>query len=220
MEKKFIFTFLILFLIISLNSIIVESHAQTSSQKSVCPSGTTPKVVGVDIQCISNNISLNCPAGYYVGLDNSGKSACRNIETNQIMGTEKSTSVSTNSKQQESKTQSSYNTIQNTDEVSPYLWIPIIILFFIFIVFFGVASVGKSGKRRYGKRRNFSYDIRQEVLRQQRYRCNDCGVPFERINSKIGYLCDFDHIHRRTSNAIENCQALCPNCHARKTREG
>ena len=74
----------------------------------------------------------------------------------------------------------------------------------------------KKGKTR---RRSFSRDTKEHVLQSQNYRCKHCYKPFEHTDRGIGYLCDFDHIHGRNDDSFENCQALCPNCHARKTRE-
>jgi len=61
------------------------------------------------------------------------------------------------------------------------------------------------------KRRSFSNIIKREVLAKQNYRCMFCG---EKLDAK-----DFDHIDGDSSNnSLNNCQALCPNCHATKTR--
>ena len=60
-------------------------------------------------------------------------------------------------------------------------------------------------------RRNFSKSTKELVLREQKNRCKDCA--------KKSKNWDFDHIDGDSSNNIlNNCQALCPNCHAKKTR--
>ena len=60
-------------------------------------------------------------------------------------------------------------------------------------------------------RRNFSNPTKAIVLSEQKNRCNDCG--------KKAKNWDFDHIDGDNSNnSLNNCQALCPNCHAKKTR--
>ena len=62
------------------------------------------------------------------------------------------------------------------------------------------------------KRRSFSKTIRNLVLKKQNYCCKDCGEK-----SKVW---NFDHIDGDSSNnSLSNCQALCPNCHAIKTRK-
>lgn len=61
-------------------------------------------------------------------------------------------------------------------------------------------------------RRSFSKSTKAEALKRQNYRCNICG--------KKSDVWDFDHIDGDSSNnSLENCQALCPNCHAKKTRK-
>jgi len=60
-------------------------------------------------------------------------------------------------------------------------------------------------------RRDFSKTTQEIILSEQKYRCNDCG--------KKSKNWDFDHIDGDSSNnSLNNCQALCPNCHAKKTR--
>jgi len=60
-------------------------------------------------------------------------------------------------------------------------------------------------------RNNFSKSVQNKVLAFQFYRCNYCNMVLDVVN--------FDHINGDSANnSISNCQALCPNCHARKTR--
>ena len=60
-------------------------------------------------------------------------------------------------------------------------------------------------------RRGFSESIRKQVLAVQNYRCNYC--------QRVLDVSNFDHINgNRANNSYYNCQALCPNCHAKKTR--
>jgi len=60
-------------------------------------------------------------------------------------------------------------------------------------------------------RKDFSKSVRKQVSALQNYRCNYCNRVLDVVN--------FDHIDGdRSNNSIFNCQALCPNCHARKTR--
>ena len=62
------------------------------------------------------------------------------------------------------------------------------------------------------KRKQFSKATKDKALKNQRNRCASCG--------KKSKLWDYDHLDGdRTNNEISNCQALCPNCHAKKTRK-
>lgn len=60
-------------------------------------------------------------------------------------------------------------------------------------------------------RKYFSEEIQEATLRKQNHRCASCD--------KILKIVEFDHIDgNRSDNSVSNCQALCPNCHAYKTR--
>ncbi len=60
-------------------------------------------------------------------------------------------------------------------------------------------------------RRGFSDSVKKQVLAFQHYSCNGCKRMLDVTN--------FDHIDgNRANNSSNNCQALCPNCHAKKTR--
>lgn len=66
-------------------------------------------------------------------------------------------------------------------------------------------------KKKPGKRKQFSKLTKKSILEAQRNRCKICG--------KKSKVWDFDHANGdKTNNDISNCQALCPNCHAEKTR--
>ncbi len=61
-------------------------------------------------------------------------------------------------------------------------------------------------------RHSFSKSTKDKVLEMQNNRCKACGKKLD--------VRDFDHVDRNSSNnSLENCQALCPNCHAKKTRK-
>jgi HNH endonuclease len=78
---------------------------------------------------------------------------------------------------------------------------------FIFIVII-VAVIWKLTHRT-KKRRYFKADVKREVLKDQNYNCAIC--------KRSTGVWDYDHIDgNRSNNDISNCQALCPNCHAKK----
>lgn len=77
-------------------------------------------------------------------------------------------------------------------------------------ILFGCILENQKGKKMI--RKHFPKSIQNAVLKIQRNRCNMCGKKLEEIN--------FDHIDgNRSNNSITNCQALCPNCHAKKSRQ-
>jgi len=60
-------------------------------------------------------------------------------------------------------------------------------------------------------RRDFPKQVKKWTLIIQNNRCNYCQRVLDVVN--------FDHIDgNRANNSYFNCQALCPNCHAKKTR--
>ncbi len=61
-------------------------------------------------------------------------------------------------------------------------------------------------------RHSFSKSIKAKVLKMQNHRCKACGKKLD--------VKDFDHIDRNSSNnSLENCQALCLDCHRKKTQK-
>lgn len=70
----------------------------------------------------------------------------------------------------------------------------------------------KHKKQKSGERKDFSDNDKLETLRKQDHRCANCG--------RILNVVDYDHIDNdRTNNHGSNCQALCPYCHAIKSRK-
>ena len=62
------------------------------------------------------------------------------------------------------------------------------------------------------KRRNFSEAVKKEILHIQKNKCAMCRKKLESPQ--------YDHIDGdRSNNAITNCQALCPNCHVKKSMD-
>jgi hypothetical protein len=62
------------------------------------------------------------------------------------------------------------------------------------------------------ERKDFHSYVKQNILRKQDHKCAHCR--------KILNVVDWDHKNGdRSNNQENNCQALCPNCHAIKTRK-
>lgn len=88
-----------------------------------------------------------------------------------------------------------------------------IIGFIIIILILAIISLlSKLIKKNIKKmRKNFSIQIKEAVLKKQNYRCAICRMRLK--------VMDFDHKNgNRSDNQKKNCQALCPNCHAIKSR--
>ena len=87
----------------------------------------------------------------------------------------------------------------------------IVILFSIAVTGIVLNSLNKLKKGTNGTRKGFSQGTRERVLRKQNHRCVYCR--------KILKVIDYHHKNgNRSDNRESNCQALCPNCHAIKTR--
>src|SRR3989337_1887219 len=62
------------------------------------------------------------------------------------------------------------------------------------------------------KRKNFSNSTKKSARERQKNKCHICRKKTD--------AWEYDHINGISSdNSLENCQALCPICHARKTRK-
>ena len=61
-------------------------------------------------------------------------------------------------------------------------------------------------------RKDFTKTTKDDTLRRQGFRCNFCGeyLEYPEFHHKDG---------NRVNNYPSNCEALCPNCHAKKTRK-
>jgi hypothetical protein len=77
----------------------------------------------------------------------------------------------------------------------------------------GVIAFRQRHKRKKSReRKDFHRYVKQNVLRKQDHKCAHCR--------KILNVVDWDHKNGdRSNNHENNCQALCPNCHAIKTRK-
>jgi hypothetical protein len=66
----------------------------------------------------------------------------------------------------------------------------------------------ENGKHR--ERRYFPASVKEDTIRKQHHKCAIC-----KRNTSVW---DFDHKDgNRSNNNPSNCQALCPNCHSKKT---
>jgi hypothetical protein len=95
------------------------------------------------------------------------------------------------------------------DEISFEIALIIVILFVISSIALAIRKSKTRGKRR--ERQHFSDSVKQNILRKQDHKCAHC--------KRILNVVDWDHKNgNRSNNNESNCQALCPNCHAIKTR--
>jgi hypothetical protein len=82
----------------------------------------------------------------------------------------------------------------------------------LFLIVFGLLYFLLKSRKRFTIRKYFSSEIKSQILKEQNYKCAGC--------KKFLNVYDFDHIDNdRSNNNYDNCQALCPICHALKTRK-
>lgn len=81
----------------------------------------------------------------------------------------------------------------------------------LLIAFAAVIGIVIKKLTRKKERRGFPDVVRERVLKKQKHRCAHCKCLLNTY--------DWDHKNgKRYDNSESNCQALCPNCHAKKTR--
>jgi hypothetical protein len=82
---------------------------------------------------------------------------------------------------------------------------------FWFILFIIVIVIVWKLTHRRGKRKGFPQSVKQKTLEKQHHKCANC--------KRLLDVVDYDHKNgNRSDNKQSNCLALCPNCHADKTR--
>jgi hypothetical protein len=81
------------------------------------------------------------------------------------------------------------------------------------IVFGTIATILKEKFWKIKNQRNsFTQSTKKRILAKQKHKCAHCN--------RILVVVDFDHKNGNRADSREvNCQALCPNCHAIKTRQ-
>jgi hypothetical protein len=104
---------------------------------------------------------------------------------------------------------SSIEVIENMEALNSEELVTISLLFLILICL--LIWLLQRLKHRTKRRRSFSVQTKNLVLRNQKFKCSIC-----RMNVGIW---DYDHKDgNRGNNKVSNCQALCPICHAKKSR--
>lgn len=79
------------------------------------------------------------------------------------------------------------------------------------LIFFVIAVALYIQKRGIRERKYFSAEVKRVTLKKQRHKCAYCKWKTD--------IFDFDHKDgNRSNNKTSNCLALCPNCHAKKSR--
>lgn len=131
-----------------------------------------------------------CPLGSHLGVDSLGNQICLDSTTNQVV--------------------SAPNTGQSGSGGNGII-IGIVVLIVIVIIAGIAKSRGKSEKPESLSRRGWSDSDRKQILDNQDGRCAMCG--------EYSGSFQFDHKDgNHSNNSLNNCQALCPNCHDRKSR--
>ena len=88
---------------------------------------------------------------------------------------------------------------------------PISVLLIAAAAVIGIVIKKLSRNKKQEERREFPDIIKERILKKQNHRCANC--------KRLLNVVDWDHKNgKRYDNSESNCHALCPNCHAIKTR--
>lgn len=86
------------------------------------------------------------------------------------------------------------------------------LLLSLFLIGIGILYFFIKLRKKFRIRQHFSSEVKSQILKKQNYKCASC--------KKFLNIYDFDHKDNdRSNNSYNNCQALCPICHAIKTRK-
>ncbi len=227
-RKSMLIVPLLTFLIIIPNLVYAQSLSEMDRQ--IDEENLKKSQQVTELQKDPNFSKLNCPQGTYHGLDNQGIEACRDIETNQIVisdreiMTDSDTEVLTES-DREKMTESGRPKMANSDreimidsavgeiflndEDVPYVGIGILVSIGIVAGVLGLTR--KQIKSEIIQRRDWSKIDKEEIMTSQFGRCNMCyKTPSRWI---------FDHFDGDKSNNVKsNVQGLCPNCYSEKKK--
>ncbi len=90
------------------------------------------------------------------------------------------------------------------------VWLIALVFIGIVLAIRRTAKHGRIHKSKERLRSTFSQNTKEHVVIRQKHRCADCKDLLNVIQ--------YDHKNgNRSDNSKQNCQALCPNCHSRKT---
>lgn len=144
--------------------------------------------------------------GYDAGKESPGASCPHGHSVNFCEGWNAGSSTMINNGVQNVKEDNTLSTLIKTSDQSVTL---LVVILFLLAVGFIALRLRKKGKPK--ERKGFSQNIKENVLRKQDHKCAHC--------KKLLNVVDWDHKNgNRSDNRESNCQALCPNCHAIKTR--
>ena len=91
-------------------------------------------------------------------------------------------------------------------------WVgPFIIFVIVVLIIVAIARKLKRKSGKYKERKDFSDSVKEKRLERQHHRCANCN--------RVLNVVDWHHNNgNRSDNRESNCVALCPNCHAVRTR--
>jgi hypothetical protein len=169
---------------------------------------------GYDPSCPSGHSEAYCQnyqSGYAVGWRSVITSAVPNTSQNQTQPSAVPKTAQNQTQPSAVPKTATSNSPSTTTNPSPGpIGFGLLIIFLVII--YAVWKLRHRGGK-YKQRRDFSIAVMQRTLERQDNRCANCH------KWRGGKPMDFDHKNGdRSDNSESNCQALCPDCHADKTR--
>jgi hypothetical protein len=155
-----------------------------------------------DTHCADHHTKQYC-SGYWAGYADEWN---RSIQANSH--TEKTPNPASNPP----ASNSILNPPTTTSSPTTYSWVgPFIIFVIVVVIIAKIAHKIKHRKGKYRERQYFSESVKENILDKQHHKCAHCN--------RLLNVVDYDHEDGdRSNNKESNCVALCPNCHAVKTR--
>jgi hypothetical protein len=140
------------------------------------------------------NPGTRCPSGHSIKFCNGWNAGANTGGSNsKIQNIQQKSSLPSNAK-------------TNQDNVSIF-----IVLFLLIAGLIAIKLRKRGGKSK--ERKGFPQYVKENILRKQDHKCANC--------KRLLNVVDWDHKNGdRSDNREKNCQALCPTCHAIKTRRG
>jgi len=178
-----------LFLLINL---IIINNENAFALPPHCDRTGYPSCYSIGYDAGKESPGTSCPSGHSANFCEGWNAGASTVSNNGIQNVENTAPPPSNA----------------TSGQSATLFFVILFLFFLIV---GVIVLKLRNRKKPKERKGFSESVKENIMRKQNHKCAHCN--------KLLNVVDWNHKNGdRSDNRESNCQALCPNCHAIKTR--